>query len=184
MYPSIYLLLSKKIKKVSNMMPSNNKIESTAVFTGHRNVPKDPNELITATEKAVIFLIEQGVKFFGSGGAIGFDCLASELILKLRKTKFPQIKLIQVLPFKGMESLWTPEQKERFYDINNNADKVVWLAESYTGNDLYHVRNRYLVDHSAYLIAYCTNINARSGTASCYRYAVKQNKRIILINDH
>jgi len=155
----------------------------TAAFTGHRSLPVNTAKLITETEKAVISLIERGVKFFGAGGAVGYDYLSSELIIKLRDTKHPHIRLIQVLPFKGMESLWNHEQQQAFHVINNMADKVVYLAEKYTGNELYHQRNRYLVDNSTHLIAYCTNINARSGTASCYRYAVKQNRNIILLTE-
>lgn len=155
----------------------------TAAFTGHRSLPNDISRLKAETEKAVKKLIAQGVVFYGCGGAVGFDACTARLILELRDTLYPQIKLIQVLPFKGMESKWTPEQQRDFNEINEKADKVVYLAEKYTGNEVYHVRNRYLVDHASHLIAYCRNTQARSGTASCYRYAVKQNINIILIGD-
>jgi uncharacterized phage-like protein YoqJ len=160
-----------------------NQKEKTAAFTGHRALPNDTVKLKLVTEAAIVSLVEKGVVHFGAGGAVGFDTLVAKLVLDLRDTLFPHISLIQVLPFKGMESKWSPEQKNDFNDINRKADKVVWLADRYTGDELYHIRNRYLVDNAAHLIAYCKNTQARSGAASCCRYAVRQGTNIILLSD-
>lgn len=68
-----------------------------ACFSGHRKLPEDNAELKNSLESAIIKLIEQGVIYFGAGGALGFDMLAEETVLQL-KQRYPQIRLILVLP--------------------------------------------------------------------------------------
>ena len=155
----------------------------TAAFAGHRQLPKDITPLAAATRDAVVGLIKRGVICFGGGGAFGFDTLAAKVVLELRDTVYPQIRLIQVLPFRGMDSGWTQEQKDEFDEINSRADNIIWLTEEYTGDELYRIKNRNLVDRSAHLIAYCTDINGNSGAAACYRDAVKKEINIILLNE-
>ena len=48
--------------------------EMTCCFTGHRIIPKHKEyEIFKKTKDAVISLIEKGVKYFGTGGAIGYN---------------------------------------------------------------------------------------------------------------
>ncbi len=71
----------------------------TCCFTGHRIIPRDQMEAIQEkTEKAIIGLIHQGITSFVVGGAKGFDTLAAEIVIGLKK-QFPYIQLILVLPF-------------------------------------------------------------------------------------
>ena len=76
-------------------------IEQTACFTGHRDIPFFciPS-LKRKLKKTVEDLINQGYCYFGAGGALGFDTLAAQTVLDLRKTH-SQIKLILVLPCKS-----------------------------------------------------------------------------------
>ena len=60
--------------------------EKTVCFTGHRKIndfeyKKLREMLVQETEK----LILKGVKYFGCGGAIGFDMLAGLTVLELQK---------------------------------------------------------------------------------------------------
>ena len=72
--------------------------EKTCCFTGHREIDeKDYSKLKKRTRDLIVSLIEKGVVFFGAGGARGFDTLAAESVLELKKD-YPQIKLILVLP--------------------------------------------------------------------------------------
>lgn len=57
-----------------------------ACFSGHRKLPQDCTELRKNLKKAIIMLIEQGVVFFGSGAALGFDQEAAAMVLKLKRT--------------------------------------------------------------------------------------------------
>ena len=81
--------------------------ERTCCFTGHRDIPQ--NEYASIKKRLgneVEKLIKQGVIYYGAGGARGFDTLAAEVVIELRK-KYSQIKLILVLPCEGQESMWS-----------------------------------------------------------------------------
>ena len=72
--------------------------EKTCCFTGHRHLPEDQKPEITARlENAIVSLIHSGYLYFGAGGALGFDTLAAQTVLRLRRS-YPLIKLILVLP--------------------------------------------------------------------------------------
>lgn len=129
-----------------------------ACFSGHRNLPPDSTELQADLERAVTELIERGVVFFGNGGALGFDMLAAETVLRLKKD-YPHIKLVMVLPCPPeQQSLkWSDEQKKRYYNILEQADKVRILSPQYTNSCMLE-RNRHMVAHSGFLICYlCQN---------------------------
>ena len=150
-----------------------------ACFSGHRKLPEDCTELRANLEKAIISLIEQGVVFFGSGGAIGWDQLAATTVLKLKKD-YPHIKLIMVLPCPPeQQSLkWNVEQKKRYYEILEQANKVRVLSPKYTNSCMLD-RNRHLVDNSAYLICYLRENSG--GTFYTVNYAEKQGLKILRI---
>ena len=73
--------------------------EKTCCFTGHRELPVRWGrwKLVAELERAIIAQIDKGIQFFGAGGALGFDTLAAQTVLKLKKNH-PNIKLILVLP--------------------------------------------------------------------------------------
>lgn len=125
-----------------------------------------------AIEKAIIELISEGVKFFGSEGAIGFDQLAAETVLRLKK-EYPHIRLIMVLPCPPeQQSLkWNDEQKKRYFKILEQADKVRVLSQQYT-NGCMHDRNRHMIDSSAYLICYLREHSG--GTFYTVNYAERE----------
>ena len=80
--------------------------EKTCCFTGHRYIPgKIRRKLKKKIREAVILLIEKGVIYFGAGGALGFDTLAAEVVLSLKR-KYKNIKLIMVYPCKDQTRFW------------------------------------------------------------------------------
>lgn len=135
-----------------------------ACFSGHRKLPLDCTELKNNLEGAVVELIERGVVFFGNGGALGFDMLAAETFLRLKKD-YPHIKLVMVLPCPPeQQSLkWSDEQKKRYYNILEQADKVRILSPQYTNSCMLE-RNRHMVAHSGFLICY---LRQNSGGTFC-----------------
>ena len=56
-----------------------------ACFSGHRKLPQNCTQLTADLETAIVSLIERGVIFFGAGGALGFDMLAEEAVLRLKE---------------------------------------------------------------------------------------------------
>lgn len=70
----------------------------TCCFTGHRDIPPEILPALAAkVEAEVLELIADGIRYFYAGGALGFDTLAAETVLRLRD-QFPQIRLILALP--------------------------------------------------------------------------------------
>lgn len=96
--------------------------EETCCFTGHRKIPEEEREqLARRLEATVEELIRAGVRYFVAGGALGFDTLAAQTILKLR-TQYSQVKLILVLPCETQTRGW-PEEDVRIYEeIKKAAD--------------------------------------------------------------
>ena len=73
-------------------------------FTGHRQLPAGEEEAIwRRVQEHLILLLEQEVRYFGVGGALGFDTLVAGKLLELRG-QYPQIRVILVLPFRGYQS--------------------------------------------------------------------------------
>lgn len=154
-----------------------NQKAKTVCFTGHRKIP--PSEigfLSKKLEETVIRLIEMGYEFFGTGGALGFDTLAAQTILKLR-VKYPNIKLILVLPCETQADLWDADDKEVYFDIKSKADKSVCISENFTNQCLFK-RNRHLVDNSNLCVCYYKS--DKGGTAYTVNYAIS--KQVLVVN--
>lgn len=121
-------------------------------------------------EKVIEESIQTGYLYFGAGGALGFDTLAANTVIKLR-TKYPDIKLILVLPCKTQTRGWKQSDIEEYERIFKAADKVVYTSENYFSGCM-HKRNRHLVNNSSLCICYLTEDNG--GTFYTVNYA-KQN---------
>ena len=150
-----------------------------ACFSGHRKLPQNCTQLAADLEAAIVSLIERGVIFFGAGGALGFDMLAEEAVLRL-KERYPQIRLVLVLPCPPEQQTlkWNAEQCRRYYDIMAKADKVRVLSDRYTSSCMLD-RNRQMVDSSGYLICYLRE--STGGTVYTVRYAESRGTEIIRI---
>lgn len=58
--------------------------EKTCCFTGHRAIPaRALPALAEELEQTLRRLIGEGMRYFGAGGALGFDTLAAETVLRL-----------------------------------------------------------------------------------------------------
>lgn len=151
----------------------------TCCFTGHRDIAQDEKqEIKRQLERILRSLIGKGIRYFGSGGARGFDLMAADVVLQLKK-EFPHIRLIMVLPCRDQTRGWKGEDIRHYERILTQADKVVYLQEKYSPGCM-QKRNRHLVNHSSVCVAYCTRNTG--GTAYTLRYACKKGVRIVLLN--
>lgn len=149
--------------------------EKTVCFTGHRIIPSEKRASLFAHLTDVITsLLEAGYRYFGAGGALGFDTLAAQAVLQLR-TEYPQIRLILVLPCKEQTRGWLAADVDTYIEILHQADKVVYTAEHYYRGCMFK-RNRHLVDNSSVCICYLTSDHG--GTAYTVRYAQSQQLRL------
>ena len=141
----------------------------TCCLSGHREIPSDElADVMRRVELAVRELVERGVVYYGVGGAIGFDTECAKLLLRLRDTDFPHMRVILVYPFDGYMSRWSRGQREEAMGLLERYDKVVRVAER-GSRGVYLQRNRKLVDGSSCCICYCTR--RTGGTAYTVEYA-------------
>ena len=155
--------------------------QKTCCFTGHRDIPSGSYQIIfNKTEEMVETLIKKGYLYFGAGGALGFDTIAAFAVLKL-KERYPDVRLILVLPCLSQTRGWASEDVKIYEDIKKQADKVVYTSEEYTRGCM-HKRNRHLVDNSSVCIAYLTE--SKGGTAYTVDYAIKHGLTVFNIADN
>lgn len=155
-------------------------IEKTCCFTGHRQIPFNQyNDIQKLLERIIIYLIEKGVCYFGTGGALGFDTMAALTILKL-KEKYPHIKLILVLPCENQTYKWQQKDIDIYENIKSKCDKYVYTSKYYYNGCMFK-RNKHLVDNSKYCICYL--IKKTGGTAFTVNYAMSKNLIIYNLAD-
>ena len=121
------------------------------VFTGHRDLGDDFSK--SRLKKTIEGLIKEGVENFYNGMAIGFDLIAAECVLSLRK-KHPQVKLIACVPCYGQEKYFSETDKRRYVKILKKADETVTLADHYYQGCMQN-RDKYMVEKADVMIAYC-----------------------------
>lgn len=83
-----------------------------------------------ALRNAIQNLVLEGYRYFGTGGALGFDTLAAQAVLSLRGD-FPYIKLILVLPCKDQASRWKDTDR-KVYAFKCGLDDVNYHALRHT----------------------------------------------------
>lgn len=150
----------------------------TCCFTGHRELPSDTSELEKRLNDTLKALIADGYTKFVAGGAIGFDALAANSVLRL-KEQFPQISLHLALPCRGQDRFWTDAQKEEYARHLELADSYSYICGAYTRFCM-HQRNRIMVDMSSKVVAFYDG-GEKGGTASTVKYASKKGIPVINI---
>lgn len=155
--------------------------EHTCCFTGHRIVAPEQQAILTERLYDVVRqLVLAGYCYFEAGGALGFDTMAARCVLNLRG-KYPQIKLILVLPCISQTRGWAKEDVEIYEKIRQHADKIVYTSYEYY-NGCMLKRNRHLVECSSVCVAYLRE--SRGGTAYTVNYARQQGLRIINLAEY
>lgn len=149
----------------------------TCAFTGHRTLHDDfsPRKLKREIKK----LILAGVDTFYNGMAMGFDLLAAEKTLELKK-KYPFIRLILCIPCYNQERNFSEKDKSRYAAIYKKADEKVLLSESYYRGCMQN-RNRYMAERADVLIAYCNKVEGGAAYTVKYFQKSKPEQEIIFV---
>lgn len=149
----------------------------SACFTGHRAVGDDldKNRLIRCIEKA----IKQGCDTFICGGALGFDMLSAQLVLKFKEI-YPHIQLHMYLPCSNQSERWSLSQRREYNKILARADLVDKVARPYYDGCM-RERNYKMVDACDLCICYLNSLE-RSGTAQTVRYAKRRGRIIVNVS--
>ena len=70
--------------------------EKTVCFTGHRIIPSEKRASLFAHLTDVITsLLEAGYRYFGAGGALGFDTLAAQVADRVSTDSFDSRSALQ-----------------------------------------------------------------------------------------
>jgi uncharacterized phage-like protein YoqJ len=104
----------------------------TCCFTGHRRFRQGDAPIVQSRLSEILeFLITcRGVRYFCAGGALGFDTMAAETVLRL-KERYPHIRLILVLPCPEQSDRWPAADIETYERHKRQADRVVYAADRY-----------------------------------------------------
>lgn len=150
----------------------------TAAFTGHRELRLgDPVRLKQRLSELLPQLIEHdSYRFFGSGGARGFDLLAAQAVLDL-KYRYPHIKLIMVLPCRNQTERWNDADKQVYETVLSRADKITFTSDGKYTKNCMRIRNQHLVDCSSLVIAY--QFRTASGSLQTVNYANMRGVKVL-----
>lgn len=96
-------------------------------------------------------------------------------------TPMPGLRLVAVIPFRGQESRFPAVDRERFRRVLAAADHSVTLSPSYHAG-CYAVRNNYLVEHAALLVAWYDG--SPGGTHYTVRRALGRGLEFINLHAH
>lgn len=153
-----------------------------ACFTGHRPEKLDVSErsVIRRLKQEINAAFDDGFNVFISGMARGVDIWAAEIVLQLRESG-KDVKLICASPFEGFERSWSSDWKERYKSVMEKADLVRFICQSYS-RACFQIRNEWMVDHSARVIAAWNGLP--SGTKNTIDYAHRSGVAVINIFDN
>lgn len=155
----------------------------SCAFTGHRTLTGYQDRICRRLlEQLIPRLVRGGVDRFITGGAVGFDTLAAEVLLGLRSRLGLPLSLEIAVPCAGQDAKWPSADRQRYRKILSAADCVTVLSEEYYSGCM-QARNRYMVDRAMRLIAFYDPSKRSGGTAMTVAYARKNGRSIFNLSD-
>lgn len=130
-------------------------------FTGHRPNKLDGYDPYSAGNRQMLLVlrsiieqkIQEGVRVFITGMALGIDMWAARIVLALKPAN-TQIELHAYIPCAGQDSRWHTDSKKEYADILSKADVVYYVDENpYTSPSCMHQRNEAMIASSNETIA-------------------------------
>ena len=149
-------------------------------FTGHRpQFLKRPEDDIKADlENSILQAIPEGYTTFITGMACGVDIWAAEIVLRLKASTHRELHLVAAIPFPGFNNAWDEEWKHRYCAILSKTEYVKVLGPAFS-RGIYQIRNQWMVDYSAKVIAVYNG--QPGGTRNTIQYARRRKVPVVLL---
>lgn len=172
------------------------KREISVAFTGHREISEPPKDLFSAQRPATspsqykeavrgktAVLLEElykaGYRRFYNGMAVGFDLLAAEAVVELRR-KYADVELIAAVPYPGQSENFGYTDRITYNLLLGEADSVVEVSPSYSAK-CFHLRNDYMVERSSLLVAFYNG--TKGGTQYTVKKALSEGLEVLNLSD-
>ena len=125
--------------------------------------------------------IQAGYCRFVTGGALGCDLMAAEVILELIEEYAGKKKLMHhlCLPCYDHDAKWRTEERQRLQKIIANSS-AGYISDRPYFNGCMQIRNEYMVNTCGTLVAVYDG--QRGGTHNTLEYAKKMGRHVIIIN--
>lgn len=184
--------------KINQILGENFRSNVACSFTGRRpnkiygyNLEIKEYKILAKNTARIIekLVIKKGIRFFFSGGALGFDTVAFFAVEYVKK-KYTNINIKNIIcvPCENQSAKWTNTDKERYNRMFKLADEIIYtekidgyIPKSESISEKMNNRNKLLVDLSMYLIS-CWEGEKRGGTYNTLEYAKRSNRTIINID--
>ncbi len=149
--------------------------KNVCCFIGHRTIIETDELKKRLLDEIKNLIKDKNVDTFLFGSKSQFDSLCLELVTNL-KEKYPHIKRIYIRAEYPNISEDFKQYLLKSYDETYFPKKIIGA-----GKASYVKRNYEMIDKSNYCIFYYMQLNRKSGTKIALDYAVKREKKIILI---
>ncbi|MEG5063149.1 SLOG family protein [Microcoleus sp. B3-A4] len=140
---------------------------NTAMITGHRYIT---NSYRVEVDKLIMMAVNQGVKKFFTGMALGTDQVAAEIFI------YHKLKWTAVIPCADQDSLWKPRQQSHYKKLLAQATEQICLYKNYSPGVM-QARNAWMVKRSDLCLAVFSGDphNRGGGTATTFKMARDKN---------
>lgn len=155
--------------------------QKACAFTGHRlkELPftqgsREWQGFAYRMNQALDMEIKRGMTTFLCGMAQGADLLMGEGVIE-KKQEYP-LTLVAACPYPGQAQSWGKDQQAQYQRVLKNCDYVYYLCRTYEKGS-FHLRNRFMVDHSNRLLA-AYDGRKKGGTYYTLTYAKQKGSTI------
>ena len=161
-------------------------MQVSCCFSGHRpgKLPwgyREEDPRCAALKDAIAAMLEKayddGYRHFICGMALGCDLYFCEEALRLRARR-PDVTVEAAVPCRDQAARWAAAQRVRYEALLAQCDRRTLLQERYDGGCMQR-RNRYMVDHSALLIA--VHDGSPGGTLYTIEYALRCRRHVLVL---
>lgn len=168
------------MKILTEILDTHTKKYKICSVTGHKpnNFPWNYHEkklgehqeyLQTLTQFIENLITEENYNYFITGASIGVETDFAEILISLRDSKYPDIKLEIAVPFENQDLKWNQKDKDKYRQIISQADFVTVLSKRQPRFRVLKC-NKYMLNKSdSVLVVWNTEIS-KGSTCDSFKY--------------